>query len=93
MWKKGILGDTSPTSLNNTVFYTLSQQFRTRGHQEHHQITIEDLEFVKNAITGQTEYVEWVEGLTKTRQGGLTKRDEYHNELMRLRKADVWCTS
>ena len=36
---------------------------------------IEDLKFVKNAITGQTEYVEWVEGLTKTHQGGLTKRD------------------
>lgn len=75
MWKKGILGDKSPTSLNYTVFYTLSQQFATRGCQEHHQIMIEDLKFVKNAITGQTEYVEWVEGLTKTRQGGLTKRD------------------
>lgn len=75
MWKKGILGDKSPTSLNYTVFYTLSQQFGTRGRQEHHQIMIEDLKFVKNAITGQTEYVEWVEGLTKTRQGGLTKRD------------------
>ena len=75
MWKKGILGDKSPTSLNYTVFYTLSQQFGTQGHQEHHQIMIEDLKFVKNAITGQTEYVKWVEGLTKTCQGGLTKRD------------------
>lgn len=42
IWKKGILGDNSLTSLNYTVFYTLSQQFGTRGHQKHHQIMIED---------------------------------------------------
>ena len=75
MWKSGILGDRTPSSLNHTVFYTLSQQFGTRGHQEHHQIKVEELKFVKNAMTGQTEYVEWVEGLTKTQQGGLAKKD------------------
>ena len=74
MWSKGVLGDTSPASLNYTVFYTSSQQFGTRGRQEHHQIRIEHLKFIKNAVTGETEYIEWTEGLTKTRQGGLSKK-------------------
>jgi len=75
LWKKGVLGDTNPVSLNHTVFYTLSQHFGTRGRQEHHQIKAEELKFVKNALTGETEYVERVEGLTKTRQGGLVKKE------------------
>ena len=85
MWSKGVLGDTSPASLNYTVFYTSSQQFGTRGRQEHHQIRLEHLKFVKNAVTGETEYIEWTEGLTKTRQGGLSKsRGEYLSECLLL---------
>ncbi len=75
MWEKGVLGDSNPVSLNYAVFYTLSQHFGTRGRQEHHQIRVEELKFVKSAVTGGTEYVEWVEGLTKTRQGGLVKKE------------------
>ena len=74
MWKKGVLGDGDPASLNYTVFYTSSQQFGTRGRQEHHQIRLEHLKFVKNAVTGETEYIEWVEGSTKTRQGGSPRK-------------------
>ena len=66
MSKKGVLGDANPVSLDHTVFYTLSQHFGTRGRQEHHQIKAEELKFVKNALTGEPEYVEWVEGLTDT---------------------------
>lgn len=75
MWEKGILGDSNPTSLNYTIFYTISQQFGTRGRQEHHQIHIEDLKIVKKAGSGEPEYIEWVEGLTKTCQGGLSKKE------------------
>ena len=75
LWKKGVLGDASPVSLNHTVFYVLSQHFGTRGRQEHHQIRVEELKFVKNAVTGEADYVEWVEGVTKTRQGGLVKKE------------------
>ncbi len=73
MWEKGVLGDSNPVSLNHAVFYTLSQHFGTRGRQEHHRIRVEELKFVKSAVTDRTKYVEWVEGLTKTRQGGLVK--------------------
>ena len=73
LWKSGVLGGDNPQSLNYTVSYVVSQHFGTRGCQEHHQIRLEHLKIVKNA-EGQTEYLEWIEGVTKTRQG-LSKRD------------------
>ena len=56
------------------MFYLISQQFGTRGCQEHQQFQIEDLKFVRD-LSGNTLYVEWVEGLTKTRQEGLSKTE------------------
>ena len=44
-----------------------------RGRQEHHQIRVEDLKIVRN-VNGDVTYIEWTEGPTKTRQGGLKKR-------------------
>ena len=75
LWSTGVLGGESPTSLNHTMFYVLSQQFGTRGRQEHNQMRIEDFKWVRNPETGEIEYIEWTEGLTKTRQGGLVKQD------------------
>ena len=74
LWSSGVLGSENPTSLNYTIFTIFSQHFGTRGRQEHHQIRIEDLKFVRAATTGQISHVEWIEGPTKTRQGGLKKR-------------------
>ena len=74
LWNTGVLGSDNPKSLNHTVFYTMSQNFGTRGRQEHHQIRVEHLRFVCNPQTGATEFIEWEEGLTKTRQGGLVKQ-------------------
>ena len=72
LWERKGLGDDA-RMLNRTIFYTLGQQFGTRGRQEHHDIYLEHLKFVKNPTSGATEYVEWTEGITKTRQGGLHK--------------------
>lgn len=74
LWQLRVLGDNNPKSLNYTIFYLLSQQFGTRGCQEHHQLRVEDLKFVCDP-SGTTVCVEWVEGLTKTRQGGLSKTE------------------
>ena len=64
LWQLKVLGENNPKSLNYTIFYLLSQQFGTRGCQEHHQLRVEDLKFVHDP-SGITLYVEWVEGLTK----------------------------
>ena len=76
LWTKDVLGGNNAISLNHTVFFMLSQQFGTRGCQEHHQLRIEDLEFVHDP-QGKIMYVEWVEGPTKTRQGGLREMDRW----------------
>ena len=72
LWERGALGCSDAKTLNRTVFYTLSQHFGTRGRQEHHDIRIEELKVVKSP-NGETDYVQWTEGLTKTRKGGLSK--------------------
>ena len=54
----------------------MSQNFRTRGcYQERHQIKIEDLKLIYNPSSGEALYADWVEGPTKTRQGGLVKQE------------------
>ena len=57
LWERKGFGDEDPRMLNRTIFYTLGQQFGTRGRQEHH-IYLEHLKFVKNPTSGATEYVE-----------------------------------
>ena len=73
LWESGALGGENPLSLNHTIWYLLSQQFGTRGNQEHTEIMMEDLKWVRVPQTNHIRYVEWTEGLTKTRHGGLVK--------------------
>jgi len=51
------------------VLYILSQHFGTQGRQEHHDIRIEELKFVK-LLNGEINIVQWTEGLTKARKEG-----------------------
>ena len=82
MWNNGILGSSTPQNLNYTMFFLLSQNFGTRGCQEHHQIKIEDLKLIYNPSSGEALYVDWVEGPTKTRQGGLAKQERCVSQRM-----------
>ena len=62
-------------SLNYTVFYLISQHFGTRGMREHRIMKIEDFK-VCHGVNGKMEVIEWMEGPTKTRQGGLNKKPQ-----------------
>ena len=55
------------------MFYLISQQFGTKGCQEHKQFRIEEFKVVRNP-SGNTLHVEWVEGLTKTRLSKTERR-------------------
>ena len=81
LWQR-VFGTHSAQSLNYTVYFVVSQHFGTRGCQEHHQIVLEDLKWVKDSETGSTVYIEWVEGITKTRKGGLQKADRELTQRM-----------
>jgi len=72
LWRM-VLGQENPKSLNYTVFFLFGQHFGTRGRQEHHQIQIEDLKQIRDPA-GKLVQVEWMEGPTKTRQGGLNRK-------------------
>lgn len=68
-----VLGQENPKSLNYTIFFLFGQHFGTRGRQEHHQIQIEDLKQIRDPA-GNLVQIEWIEGPTKTRQGGLNRK-------------------
>ena len=63
---------TSTAVLTNVNFKTLTEQVRLRGRQEHYDGYVEDL-VVKQREDG-SEVVEFREGPTKTRNGGLVIR-------------------
>ena len=56
-----VLGSNNLKSLNYTIFYLISQQFGTRGCQEHHQLQVEELKFVRDP-SGKTLYVDGLRG-------------------------------
>ena len=58
LWESGTLGGDNPTSLNHTIWYLISQQFGTRGNQEHSEIMMEDLKGVRKPQTYRIRYVE-----------------------------------
>jgi len=64
LWTRKVFGGDTPKSINLTVYFTISQHFGTRGCQEHHQLQVQDLKFIRDPQTQQTLYVEWAEGLT-----------------------------
>ena len=72
MKELGALGCKDAKTLNRTLFYILSQHFDACGHQEHHDLQVEELNIVKS-LAGQTDYFQWTEDLTKIRKDGLSK--------------------
>ena len=73
LWECGQLGCNSAQSLINTLWWLLTQHFGLRGRQEHYPMLIEDLQF--GTDDEGLEYVTLSEKRTKTRQGGLSKRE------------------
>ena len=72
LWEKKKLGRGSPQVLVQTVWWLLTQYFGLRGRQEHHSMTVEDFSF--GLDENNTEYVEFIENPTKTRQSGLSAK-------------------
>ena len=72
LWDCGELGSDTPSSLQNTLWFFLGQHLGFRGRQEHYSLKVEHF---KICISDNgTEYLTFVEGITKTRQGGLHKK-------------------
>ena len=54
-------------------------------------MNLEDFKFVRKPGTNDMEYMEWTEGLTKTRQGGLVKQNRRVTQRVFLSEDDRSC--
>ena len=79
-WEKGQLGDFNGKVLTNVNFKNLTEQLGLRGRQEHYDVYAEDL-VIRQQEDG-TEVVEFREGPTKTRSGGLSIRRRTTPQVM-----------
>ena len=73
LWKSGALGTQNPQALINTLWFLLTQHFGLRGRQEHHSMKVED--FIQKTDDDGNRYITFAENSTKTRQGGLRKKE------------------
>lgn len=76
MWEKGILGDSNPQQLLETVLYMLGVHFALRAGKEHRALRLGDrsqfmVRFDKGA---NLFYLEYTEDTSKNNQGGLKHR-------------------
>ena len=65
LWESGQLGNSSPRSLLNTMWWLLSQHLGFRGCQEHYTMYVED--FTLNKEDNGNEFVTFAEGPKKRR--------------------------
>ncbi|XP_068671314.1 uncharacterized protein KIAA1958-like [Montipora foliosa] len=69
LWENGQLGNQTPRSLINTMWWLLTMHFGLRGQQEHHDMMVEDFSIEKD--DDGVAFITFSEGPAKTRQGGL----------------------
>lgn len=72
LWEAEKFGTKTPDALICTLWWVLTQFFGLRGRQEHHGMKMEDFQLCTN--DDGVEFVQFTEGPTKTRQGGLNSR-------------------
>ena len=73
LWEGEKFGSKTPEALISSLWWLLTQFFGLRGRQEHHAMKMEDFQLCKN--DEGMEFVQFTEGPTKTRQGGLQSKN------------------
>ena len=73
LWEAEKFGSKTPEALISSMWWLLTQFFGLRGRQEHHAMKMEDFQLCKN--DEGMEFVQFTEGPTKTRQGGLQSKN------------------
>ena len=70
LWESGQLGCNSSRSLIQAVWWNNCLHFGMRGRKEHHSLTIE--QFRLEIDQNRRQYISFMEGLSKTRNRGLS---------------------
>ena len=74
LWTTGTLGDHSPWSLLNAIFYMTGMYFALRSGQEHRQLRHKPCQIEVVEKPGQQPYLLYVEDVSKNHQFGLRGR-------------------
>lgn len=76
MWLDGVLGESNPKQLVDTVLYLLGVHFALRAGKEHKALQLGDRSqlVVKYDRVAEMNYIEYTEDTSKTNQGGLKHR-------------------
>ena len=77
LWEAEKFGSKTPEALISSMWWLLTQFFGLRGRQEHHAMKMEDFQLCKN--DEGMEFVQFTEGPTKTRKGGLQSKNRIGN--------------
>lgn len=80
LWDVGKLGCNSAVTLVNTMWFLNTQYFGLRANQEHTTMLMEN--FILKCDEKGTEYIEFQEDITKTRQNGLHPNKRVTNTKM-----------
>ena len=74
LWEKGLLGDSTPQSLVDTILVMNGLYFALQGGAEHRQLRSNPYRIQVIEKPGQRSYLEYVEDMSKNRPGGLKGR-------------------
>ena len=74
LWEKGLLGDSTPESLLNTVIFYNGLYFALRSGKEHRQLRYSPCQIQVIEQPGQRAYLQYTEDVSKNHPGGLRGR-------------------
>ena len=72
LWEKGVLGDSCPQVLLDTMVYCCGVYFALRSGEEHRSLKVSQLELVEPV--GERAYVRYTENVAKNNHGGFSQR-------------------
>ena len=73
LWDKGILGDSNPTQLLETLVLLTGTQFAMRAAKEHYDMKVNQIQVYFDSDIGQ-KYLFYHENVSKCNQGGIRSR-------------------
>ncbi|XP_028407815.1 uncharacterized protein LOC114530389 [Dendronephthya gigantea] len=75
LWEKGVLGDSQPQQLLDTLVYLFGIHFALRGGNEHRRLRADNSQIIKG-VDKETglHYLEYREDVSKTNAGGIKDR-------------------
>ena len=74
LWKKGLLGDSTPQTILDTMVFCNCLYFALRSGQEHRQLRLNPCQIEVIEQPGERPYLKYSEDISKNRPGGIKGR-------------------